>query len=109
MEKYLKKNGGPNITEFYWGNGETSRRSSRIIEKAKAFPLIDHESEPPKKRGKKSVADLKASKQKIDDKELEGLKLSRLKMKKRLENQQRRWRKDGGIEIGRFVKTLNKE
>jgi len=87
LEKYLKKNSGPNITKFYWGNGETSRRSSRIIEKAKA---IDHESEPHKNRGKKSVADLKASKRKIDDKELEGQKLSRLKMKKRLENQQRR-------------------
>ena len=48
------------------------------------------QSEPPKKWGKKSQADLKASKRKIDDKEVKGLKLSRLKMKKRLENQQRR-------------------
>jgi len=90
MEKYLKENGGPKISEFDLGNGKTPRRSTRIIEKAKAVPLVDHESEPPKKWGKKSQADLKASKRKIDDKEVKGLKLSRLKMKKRLENQQRR-------------------
>jgi len=49
MEKYLKENGGPNISEFDWGNGETPRRSERIIEKAKEAPLVEHESEPPKK------------------------------------------------------------
>ena len=58
MEKYLKENGGPNISEFDWGNGETPRRSERIIEKAKEAPLVEHESEPPKKRGKKSSGDI---------------------------------------------------
>ncbi|KEH26577.1 hypothetical protein MtrunA17_Chr6g0474121 [Medicago truncatula] len=90
MEKYLKENNGPKISKFYWGKDETPRRSARIIEKAKAAPLVEHQSEPPKKWGKKSATYLKASKRKIDDKELKGLKLSRLKMKKRLENQHRR-------------------
>ncbi|KEH26576.1 hypothetical protein MTR_6g465030 [Medicago truncatula] len=54
------------------------------------LPLVEHQSEPPKKRGKKSAGYLKASKRKIDDMDLKGLKLSRLKMKKRFENQQRR-------------------
>jgi len=72
MEKYLKENGGPKISEFDWGDGETPRRSARITEKAKAAPVVEHESEPPKKRGKKSAADLKASKGKIDDKAAEG-------------------------------------
>jgi len=58
MEKYLKENGGPKISEFDGGSCETPRRSARIIEKAKAAPLVEHESEPHKKRGKKSSADI---------------------------------------------------
>jgi len=67
---------------FYWGTDKTPRRSSRIIEKAKAASLVEHESEPPKKRAKTSSADiannegkfftvdgdLKTSKENIDDK-----------------------------------------
>jgi len=59
LEKYLKANpGGPNISEFDWGTGETPRRSSRISEKVKASPT-EPKSEPPKKRGKKSPASKK--------------------------------------------------
>ncbi|KAK4369968.1 hypothetical protein RND71_009443 [Anisodus tanguticus] len=37
LQQYLKSHpGGPAITEFDWGTGETSRRSSRISGKAKA-------------------------------------------------------------------------
>ncbi|KAK7304167.1 hypothetical protein RJT34_15259 [Clitoria ternatea] len=55
LEKYLKAHpGGPAVSEFDWGTGETPRRSTRISEKAKATP--PPESEPPKKRGKRSSA-----------------------------------------------------
>ncbi|AES75618.1 methyl-CpG-binding domain protein [Medicago truncatula] len=60
MEKYLKENSGPKISKFDWGKGETPRRSTRIIDKAKAAPLVEHQSEPPKKQGKKSATYLKA-------------------------------------------------
>ncbi|KAK4369960.1 hypothetical protein RND71_009435 [Anisodus tanguticus] len=50
LQQYLKSHpGGSAITEFDWGTGETSRRSSRISGKAKAA-----ESEPPAKRSRKS-------------------------------------------------------
>ncbi|XP_027369090.1 methyl-CpG-binding domain-containing protein 11-like [Abrus precatorius] len=62
LEQYLKSNpGGPAISEFDWGTGETPRRSARISEKAKAAP--PPESEPPKKRGKKSSASKKDTSQ----------------------------------------------
>ncbi|KAG8491657.1 hypothetical protein CXB51_014911 [Gossypium anomalum] len=55
LEHYLKQHpGGPVISEFDWGTGETPRRSARISEKVKAMPTAD--SEPPKKRGRKSSA-----------------------------------------------------
>jgi hypothetical protein len=95
MEKYLKENGGPKISEFDWGDGETPRRSTRIIEKAKAAPPVEHESEPPKKRGKKSAADLKASKGKIDDKAAEGSEVRLVKPAK--EMKKRWWKKDWKI------------
>lgn len=57
LEQYLKANpGGPAVSEFNWGTGEP-RRSSRISEKIKAMPTP--ESEPPKKRGRKSSASKK--------------------------------------------------
>lgn len=59
LEKYLKTNGGPNISEFDWGTGETPRRSSRIVEKVKAAPPAEPKSEPPKKRSRKSSASKK--------------------------------------------------
>ncbi|KAF8400626.1 hypothetical protein HHK36_013925 [Tetracentron sinense] len=53
LEQYLKSHpGGPAISEFDWGTGETPRRSARISEKAKA--ATPPESEPPKKRSRKS-------------------------------------------------------
>nr|ACJ84847.1 unknown [Medicago truncatula] len=59
LEKYLKTNGGPNISEFDWGTGETPRRSSRIVEKVKAAPPAEPKTDPPKKRSRKSSASKK--------------------------------------------------
>lgn len=54
LEQYLKSHSGnPAISEFDWGTGETPRRSARISEKVKTTP--PSESEPPKKRGRKSL------------------------------------------------------
>ncbi|OMO57795.1 Methyl-CpG DNA binding protein [Corchorus olitorius] len=62
LEQYLKAHpGGPAISEFDWGTGETPRRSARISEKVKATPTP--ESEPPKKRGRKSSASKKDNKE----------------------------------------------
>lgn len=55
LEQYLKAHPhGPASSEFDWGTGETPRRSARISEKAKISPAAN--SEPPKKRGRKSSA-----------------------------------------------------
>ncbi|KAG5226102.1 hypothetical protein OIU77_005640 [Salix suchowensis] len=55
LEQYLRANpGGPAVSEFDWGTGETPRRSSRISEKAKVSPVKG--SEPPKKRSRKPSA-----------------------------------------------------
>ncbi|KAA8523009.1 hypothetical protein F0562_009432 [Nyssa sinensis] len=62
LEQYLKSHpGGPAILEFDWGTGETPRRSARISEKAKVVP--SPESEPPKKRSRKSSASKKDNKE----------------------------------------------
>ncbi|XWS17131.1 hypothetical protein CRYUN_Cryun33cG0042200 [Craigia yunnanensis] len=62
LEQYLKAHpGGPAVSEFDWGTGETPRRSARISEKVKAMPTP--ESEPPKKRGRKSLASKKDKKE----------------------------------------------
>ncbi|KAL5697966.1 hypothetical protein ACHQM5_029059 [Ranunculus cassubicifolius] len=63
LEQYLKSNpGGPAISEFDWGTGETPRRSTRIREKVKATP--PPESEPPsKKRVRKSSSGKKGTKE----------------------------------------------
>ncbi|XP_022731513.1 methyl-CpG-binding domain-containing protein 10-like isoform X2 [Durio zibethinus] len=62
LEQYLKAHpGGPAVSEFDWGTGETPRRSARISEKVKAMPTP--ESEPPKKRGRKSSASKKDNKE----------------------------------------------
>ncbi|XP_074281102.1 uncharacterized protein LOC141606030 [Silene latifolia] len=51
LQQYLKSHpGGPPAAEFDWGTGETPRRSARISEKVKPAP----ESEPPKKKGRRS-------------------------------------------------------
>ncbi|KAL1822702.1 hypothetical protein ACET3Z_009480 [Daucus carota] len=56
LERYLKSHpGGPRMSEFDWGTGETPRRSARISEKAIETPPPP-ESDPPKKRSRKSTA-----------------------------------------------------
>ncbi|KAL5547826.1 hypothetical protein UlMin_003057 [Ulmus minor] len=56
LEQYLKAHpGGPAISEFDWGTGETPRRSARISVKAKTTPPPP-ETEPPKKRSRKTSA-----------------------------------------------------
>lgn len=53
LQQYLKSHpGGPEVSEFDWGTGETPRRSARISQKAKAAP--SPESDPPKKKSRKS-------------------------------------------------------
>ena len=62
LEQYLKAHpGGPAISEFDWGTGETPRRSARISEKVKATP--PKELEPAKKRIRKSSASKKDNKE----------------------------------------------
>ncbi|XP_057538620.1 methyl-CpG-binding domain-containing protein 11-like isoform X2 [Amaranthus tricolor] len=62
LQQYLKSHpGGPPVSEFDWGTGETPRRSARISEKAKAAPPTPV-SEPPKKKSRKSSASKKDSK-----------------------------------------------
>jgi len=64
LEQYLKAHsGGPAVSEFDWGTGETPRRSARISEKVKTTP--SPKSEPPKKRSRKSLG----SKKDNEDKE----------------------------------------
>ncbi|CAJ1975426.1 unnamed protein product [Sphenostylis stenocarpa] len=68
LEKYLKAHpGGPVVSEFDWGTGETPRRSARIIEKTKAVPPT--ESETPKKRSKRTPALQKETSQEEKDAE----------------------------------------
>ncbi|XP_027070977.1 methyl-CpG-binding domain-containing protein 10-like [Coffea eugenioides] len=63
LDQYLKTHpGGPPISEFDWGTGETPRRSARISEKAKATPPPERET--PKKRSRKSSASKKDDKEK---------------------------------------------
>ncbi|KAI7726322.1 hypothetical protein M8C21_008120 [Ambrosia artemisiifolia] len=66
LDQYLKSHpGGPKISEFDWGTGETPRRSSRIVEKVKQAPP-PVETEPVKKKARRS-----ASKKDKKDKEPE--------------------------------------
>ncbi|XP_057485540.1 methyl-CpG-binding domain-containing protein 10-like isoform X2 [Actinidia eriantha] len=75
LEQYLKSHpGGPAISEFDWGTGETPRRSVRISEKAKATQ--PPETEPPKKRSRKTSASKKDDKEKeVGPKETEAVKV----------------------------------
>ncbi|MED6162912.1 hypothetical protein PIB30_074972 [Stylosanthes scabra] len=62
LEQYLKAHpGNPAISEFDWGTGETPRRSARISEKVKSSPPTD--SEPAKKRSRKSSGSKKENKE----------------------------------------------
>ncbi|XP_071700836.1 uncharacterized protein [Rutidosis leptorrhynchoides] len=55
LDQYLKAHpGGPKLSEFDWGTGETPRRSSRIVEKVKLAPPPETEPEPVKKRARSS-------------------------------------------------------
>ncbi|KAI3724946.1 hypothetical protein L1987_64714 [Smallanthus sonchifolius] len=66
LEQYLKAHpGGPKVSVFDWGSGETPRRSSRISEKVKSTPPPS-ETEPVKKRGRKSSSSKKGKKEKED-------------------------------------------
>ncbi|XP_024979256.1 methyl-CpG-binding domain-containing protein 11-like isoform X1 [Cynara cardunculus var. scolymus] len=66
LEQYLKSHpGGPKISEFDWGSGETPRRSSRISEKVKSTPP-PAENEPVKKRPRKSSSSKKDKKENED-------------------------------------------
>ncbi|KAK7411130.1 hypothetical protein VNO78_02559 [Psophocarpus tetragonolobus] len=68
LEKYLKAHpGGPAVSEFDWGTGETPRRSARISEKAKTAPPT--ETEIPKKRSKRSSASQKDTSQEEKEEE----------------------------------------
>ncbi|XP_024020865.1 methyl-CpG-binding domain-containing protein 11 [Morus notabilis] len=63
LEQYLKAHpGGPAASDFDWGTGETPRRSARISEKTKA--AHPRESEPPKKRSRKTSASKQDNKDK---------------------------------------------
>ncbi|GAA0156264.1 chromatin/chromatin-binding, or -regulatory protein [Lithospermum erythrorhizon] len=58
LEQYLKSHpGGPPVSEFDWGAGESPRRSPRINVKSKAAPA--QEVETPRKKGRKSSASKK--------------------------------------------------
>ncbi|KAK9060717.1 hypothetical protein SSX86_021423 [Deinandra increscens subsp. villosa] len=71
LEQYLKSHpGGPKISEFDWGSGETPRRSSRISEKSKSTPP-PAEAEPVKKRSRKSTSGKKAKKEDVEMQESE--------------------------------------
>ncbi|CAA7403942.1 unnamed protein product [Spirodela intermedia] len=55
LELYLRAHpGGPSLSEFDWGTGDTPRRSARISERAKAAPETP-EGEQPRKRARKSA------------------------------------------------------
>ncbi|GER27424.1 methyl-CPG-binding domain 10 [Striga asiatica] len=71
LEQYLKSHAGnPPLSEFDWGTGETPRRSARISEKVKSTPP-SKESEPPKKRARKSLATKKDKEKTEGTKEVE--------------------------------------
>ncbi|XP_024959135.1 methyl-CpG-binding domain-containing protein 10-like [Cynara cardunculus var. scolymus] len=77
LEQYLKSHpGGPKVSEFDWGSGETPRRSARIVQKVKSTPPWS-EAEPVKKRSRTVSASKKGKKEKdevpeeIRDKDVE--------------------------------------
>ncbi|KAK4413937.1 Methyl-CpG-binding domain-containing protein 11 [Sesamum alatum] len=77
LEQYLKAHpGSPALSEFDWGTGETPRRSARISEKVKATPP-SKESEPPKKRGRRSSAK-KDKEMDTGKEEIEGMKITEM-------------------------------
>ncbi|XP_073146641.1 uncharacterized protein [Henckelia pumila] len=69
LEQYLKSHaGGPTLSEFDWGLGDSPRRSARLSEKLKAEGAP--ESETPKKKQRKSSLK-KEAKDKNNDVEVE--------------------------------------
>ncbi|KAI3911813.1 hypothetical protein MKX01_038255 [Papaver californicum] len=75
LEQYLKSHpGGPALSEFDWGTGETPRRSVRISEKVKAISPPEIET-PTRKRSKKSSSFRKDGKEaEVVHKDAEGNK-----------------------------------
>eukprot|EP00262_Sarcandra_glabra_P010378 TRINITY_DN25637_c0_g1_i1.p1 TRINITY_DN25637_c0_g1~~TRINITY_DN25637_c0_g1_i1.p1 ORF type:complete len:288 (+),score=95.51 TRINITY_DN25637_c0_g1_i1:122-985(+) len=58
LEQFLKSHpGGPAISEFDWGTGETPRRSARISARSKAISVLGNG--PRKKRSKRSAGSKK--------------------------------------------------
>lgn len=79
LDQFLKSHpGGPSVSEFDWGTGDTPRRSARISEKSKATE--SPESEPVKKKqrsaSKKGEKEKTAGNDGDDVKENEETKLS---------------------------------
>lgn len=71
LEQYLKSHpGGPPVSHFDWGTGETPRRSARISEKSKATRSPESET-PRRKRSRKSSSSKKDAKQKEEVEEVE--------------------------------------
>ncbi|KAL2340365.1 hypothetical protein Fmac_008305 [Flemingia macrophylla] len=87
LDQYLKAHpGGPAVSEFDWGTGETPRRSARISEKVKAAPPT--ESEPPKKRRRSSASKKETSKEeKEESKEAETQETDVIKDDKNVEEE----------------------
>jgi hypothetical protein len=60
LEQYLKSHSGnPAISKFDWGNGETPRRSARIVGKVKETPTPEREGPTKKRRSSLSKKDNK--------------------------------------------------
>uniref|UniRef100_A0A5B6YKY9 Putative methyl-CpG-binding domain-containing protein 11-like n=1 Tax=Davidia involucrata TaxID=16924 RepID=A0A5B6YKY9_DAVIN len=73
LDQYLKSHlGGPSVSEFDWGTGDTPRRSARISEKSKAIETP--EPEPPKKVQRKSSSKKGAKEEDDIDGEVETAK-----------------------------------
>ncbi|KAJ7978935.1 Methyl-CpG-binding domain-containing protein [Quillaja saponaria] len=102
LEQFLKAHlGEPAVSEFDWGTGETPRRSARISEKAKAAPLP--ESEPPKKRGRKSSASRK------DDKDTEPAAEGTETKEVKMQEAEKTEKDNGGAEVEKNVLKENEE
>ncbi|CAA2946542.1 Methyl-CpG-binding domain-containing protein 10 [Olea europaea subsp. europaea] len=94
LAQYLKSHtGNPAISEFDWGTGETPRRSARISEKVKSTPP-SKETEPPKKRVRKSLGTKKEKEMETGKEETGGKKDAEM-----LDAEVDEKKNDGGKEI----------
>lgn len=103
LEQYLKAHpGGPAASEFDWGTGETPRRSARISEKAKA--TLPPESEPRKKRSRKS------STSKKENQEIETAPEGAEETKKiHMQEAEKTEKVDAGVEVEKDVVKENQD